>query len=331
MISNNTFVNNSASSEMFNLSKVPSAAHISTVNNIFSGTFGSAYKACSTCTENNNDWFGGTSNIPKSSGDIFVNPNLSAAPNLVPQTGSPVIDKGTAVVSGLTYLLAGDGQPLHYAGKAPDIGAVEAAASTTTTPPPITTPPVTTPPVTPPPITTPPVTKPPVTTPVVTTLPAITVSGKVKLKPPINIQSVASATYSIDGKVVNQTSRAPFTYTLNTSKLSTGTHKLTITTHDTKGKVATANQSIVVKRGGRKVRFADTSSVAYNSLMGVLLVLGIGLMAFNVGPSRKLQPASQEHAEPLTVNPPGVSISANHMPGSVIEPTKRKRSSSDKS
>ncbi|HVA11436.1 MAG TPA: right-handed parallel beta-helix repeat-containing protein, partial [Candidatus Dormibacteraeota bacterium] len=124
VIASNTFVM-SNSTEAFNLSPTPSAASVTTVNNIFSGTYGSAYRGCATCTEYNNNWYGASSNIPSGSHDQFINPNLSAAPAFTLPAGSPLINAGTTNVPGLTYTHGTNGQPLQYAGSAPDIGAVD--------------------------------------------------------------------------------------------------------------------------------------------------------------------------------------------------------------
>lgn len=124
VFASNTFVM-SNSTEAFNLSDTPSTAGVTTVNNIFAGTYGSAYRGCTTCTEYNNNWYGASSNIPSGSHDQFINPNLSAAPTFGLSAGSPLIDAGTTNVPGLTYTKGTGGQPLQFAGSAPDIGAVD--------------------------------------------------------------------------------------------------------------------------------------------------------------------------------------------------------------
>ena len=122
VIANNTFL--ASGGEMFNLSRVPSSAKVTTANNIFTGSYGSAYRGCGTCSEYNNNWYGGSSNIPSGSGDLRVNPNLSAPPELALPNGSELIDKGTTSVPGLSYGLSNDRLP-YYLGNAPDMGAFE--------------------------------------------------------------------------------------------------------------------------------------------------------------------------------------------------------------
>jgi parallel beta-helix repeat protein len=127
VIASNTFAlsSNGSEGQAFNLSKVPSNASVTMANNIVSGSYGVTYAGCSSCSEYNNDWHGGTSGIPSGNNDLFVNPNLSVPSTFSLPAGSPLIDKGTANVPGLTYIPRTDGQPLHYAGSAPDMGAVE--------------------------------------------------------------------------------------------------------------------------------------------------------------------------------------------------------------
>ena len=125
VLASNTFTFNNAN-EAINVSEVPTNATITLANNIFTGSYGSAYRGCPTCTENNNDWYGATSNIPTGNGDLHVNPGLSAAPALAPAAGSPVVDAGTTTVPGLTYVAACDGGRSTTAARAPDQGAGEA-------------------------------------------------------------------------------------------------------------------------------------------------------------------------------------------------------------
>jgi chitodextrinase len=123
VLANNT-IQLSNASEAVNVSEVASA-HITLANNVFAGSYGSAYRGCGSCTEYNNDWFGGSSNVPSGSGDLHVDPALSAPSALAPSASSPVVDRGSTSVSGLSYAAACDGQPLHYCGSAPDLGASE--------------------------------------------------------------------------------------------------------------------------------------------------------------------------------------------------------------
>ena len=125
VVASNTFAISNGG-EGVNLSEVPNGATAQLANNIFSGTINSGYRGCPTCTETHNDWSGATSNIPHGSGDITTPPQLSPAPALAPATTSPVTNAGTTTVPGITYTPACDGQPLHYCGSAPDIGAVQA-------------------------------------------------------------------------------------------------------------------------------------------------------------------------------------------------------------
>lgn len=126
VIASNTFVNDNSSSQMFNLSEVPSTASITTLNNIFTGNYDDGYLGCPSgtiCTENYDDWYGASADIPSAPNDIDKNPELSAQPNFVPTTGSPVIAAGTTSVPGLIYTQSSSGQPLDYIGSSPDMGA----------------------------------------------------------------------------------------------------------------------------------------------------------------------------------------------------------------
>jgi parallel beta-helix repeat protein len=140
VLASNTFALASSGTAV-NLSSVPSTASVTVVNNIFSGSYGSAYQSCATCTEHNNNWWNGAPASPGGSGDMSINPNLSAPPavpsilgsnnvgglgaGLALPSGSTLINKGTTNVPGLTYTQGTGGQPLQYSGSAPDIGAVE--------------------------------------------------------------------------------------------------------------------------------------------------------------------------------------------------------------
>lgn len=124
VVASNTF-SFASSTEAVNLSEVPSVASVTMANNVFTGSYGSSYRGCGTCSEFNNDWYGGTSNVPSGSGDQRVNPALSAAPALAPGSSAPVVDAGTTRVTGLTYTANCDGAPLHYCGANPDQGAAE--------------------------------------------------------------------------------------------------------------------------------------------------------------------------------------------------------------
>jgi hypothetical protein len=124
VIASNTFSMANAS-EAVNVSEVPSVASVTLANNIFTGSYGSAYRGCPTCKEFNNNWYGGGYNIPKGLGDSYVAPSLSAAPSLAPRSTSPGIDAGTASSTGLGYVAACDGGTMRYCGLSPDMGAVE--------------------------------------------------------------------------------------------------------------------------------------------------------------------------------------------------------------
>lgn len=64
--------------------------------------------------------------------DLSVRPVVDG--NYAPSAGSPLIDQGTATVTGMTYSVACDGLPMHYCGILPDIGAVESLSSALVTP-----------------------------------------------------------------------------------------------------------------------------------------------------------------------------------------------------
>jgi hypothetical protein len=100
VLANNTF--EFSGGEAVDDSVVPSTASVTMVNNIFAGSYGSEYLGCASCSEYSNDWYGGTSNIPNGSGDIFTNPDLSAAPSLTPGSGSPVTGAASSNVPGLS-------------------------------------------------------------------------------------------------------------------------------------------------------------------------------------------------------------------------------------
>jgi hypothetical protein len=131
VVASNTFSLNNAV-EAVNLSEVPNPTTITLANNIFTGSYASAYRGCTTCTENNNDWYGGQRNVPSGRGDKHVNPALSAAPQLAVPRTSPVHAAGTPVVRGLDYKAACDGGVLHYCGASPDQGSAVALSTAVT-------------------------------------------------------------------------------------------------------------------------------------------------------------------------------------------------------
>jgi len=153
VVASNTF-SLSGSAEAVNVSEVPGGVPVTLANNVFTGSFGSAYRGCSSCSENHNDWNGGSSNLPAGSGDVRLSPGLSSAPGLAPSSTSAVVDLGTTSLGGLSYSPGCDGAPLHYCGSAPDLGAVESTSSASAPPPPPTTTTTTTTPTPPPPPTT---------------------------------------------------------------------------------------------------------------------------------------------------------------------------------
>lgn len=115
-------------SDAVNVSEL-SAAHVEITNSVFGGSYGSAYRGCTTCSENHNDWYGGISNVPYGPADKHVAPDLSASPSLTPSASSPVVDGGTTLVSNLTYSASCDGEIMHYCLSSPDLGAVESVYS----------------------------------------------------------------------------------------------------------------------------------------------------------------------------------------------------------
>jgi hypothetical protein len=121
-----------------------SSANMTIANNVFSGSYGSALRTAigsGTTTEHNNDWVGAGWNVPSGSGDMHVDPALSAPSQLAPSSSSPVDDRGSSSNSGVTYTASCDGQPLHYCGSAPELGAVEYVSDGATPPPPPAPPP----------------------------------------------------------------------------------------------------------------------------------------------------------------------------------------------
>ena len=103
------------------------ATELTIQNNIVTGSWGYGMLNVQTTptryAEDHNNWAG--TSIRGGTGNINTNPNLSPAPALVPQSGSPVIDAGSMSVPGATYTNACDGQPLSYCGTTADMGAVE--------------------------------------------------------------------------------------------------------------------------------------------------------------------------------------------------------------
>ena len=103
------------------------ATELTIQNNIVTGSWGYGMLNVQTTptryAEDHNNWAG--MSIRGGTGNINTNPNLSPAPALVPQSGSPVIDAGSMSVPGATYTNACDGQPLSYCGTTADIGAIE--------------------------------------------------------------------------------------------------------------------------------------------------------------------------------------------------------------
>lgn len=126
VVASNTFVFAGAS-EAVNVSPSGSA-HVTLANNVFTGSYTSALRTAPTTVADHNDWYGGSSNVPSVSGDLKANPALGAPAGLAPGASSPVVDRGSTAVTGLTYAKSCDGQPLHYCGAAPDMGAAEYVA-----------------------------------------------------------------------------------------------------------------------------------------------------------------------------------------------------------
>jgi hypothetical protein len=110
--------------QAINLSEV-SAARVLVVNNVFTGSYANAYRGCAGCSELDNDWYGGASNVPDGPGDLHVPPELSAPPALAPESGSPIIDAGVRAAPGTRYAPGCDGALWRFCGSAPDLGAVE--------------------------------------------------------------------------------------------------------------------------------------------------------------------------------------------------------------
>lgn len=127
VVASNTF-DLSRAIEAVNVSEVPASAAVTLANNVFTGSYTSAYRGCASCRESNNDWFGGSENIPHGSGDLYVNPSLAAAPTLTPVGRSPIVDAGTRFLHGVSYVFGCRAAALHYCGAAPDLGAVESVA-----------------------------------------------------------------------------------------------------------------------------------------------------------------------------------------------------------
>jgi chitodextrinase len=128
VVASNTF-ELSGATEAVNVSPSGSA-QVTLANNVFTGSFGSGLRRAATTVEKNNDWFGGSSNVPSGQGDLHVDPKLSAPSSLAPAGDSAVVDRGSTAVAGLSYAPSCDGQPLHYCGAAPELGGVEYVVAT---------------------------------------------------------------------------------------------------------------------------------------------------------------------------------------------------------
>jgi hypothetical protein len=122
VFASNTAQLSDPSAEAVNVSEI-TAAHVWVANNVFTGSYGSAYRGCSSCVENNNDWYGAGSNIPSGSGDLYTDPDISAEPALTPAAGSPLLNAGTTNIPDLSYSATCDSNPFDYCGTAPDLGA----------------------------------------------------------------------------------------------------------------------------------------------------------------------------------------------------------------
>ncbi|HEY6962940.1 MAG TPA: right-handed parallel beta-helix repeat-containing protein [Gaiellaceae bacterium] len=128
VIASNTF-SFSGASEAVNVSDATSA-RVVVANNIFTGTYDSAFRGSSTALEEHNLWSGPAANVPQGAGDRRAAPRLAAAPSLAPAPGSPAIDAGTAQVSGLAYRDDCGTGPRSFCGAHPDLGAVETGTRT---------------------------------------------------------------------------------------------------------------------------------------------------------------------------------------------------------
>jgi hypothetical protein len=126
VIASNTFQMASSSSEAVNVSPAGST-QVLLVNNVFTGTYGSALRKSAATVEHHNLWYGAASNVPSGTGDVRSSPNLTSSPDFAPNPGSPVVDGGAAAGAGVTYTSSCDGTTLSYCGSAPDLGAVETA------------------------------------------------------------------------------------------------------------------------------------------------------------------------------------------------------------
>ena len=113
--------------EAVNVSEIRTA-RVWIANSVFMGSYGSAYRGCTTCTEYHNDWYGGSRNVPSGAGDEHVRPDLTAAPWLAPSSSSSVVNTGTRTVAGISYSPDCNGGVMEYCSTAPDEGAVEYAS-----------------------------------------------------------------------------------------------------------------------------------------------------------------------------------------------------------
>ncbi|MCP9486648.1 MAG: right-handed parallel beta-helix repeat-containing protein [Gaiellaceae bacterium MAG52_C11] len=213
-------------------------APVTFANNVVTGSYSSAFRPLAGKTfEFNNAWSGGAFNVPTGSvSDVFGAPGISSPSGFAPLTGSPVIDRGSAVVPGLAYARRCDGIALSYCGLAPDIGAVESAIL--------------------PPSPLSPTLPPPSPEPGAAVLPTVTISSPAadgavgrSLKVVASARSdsaIAGLAFLVDGK---QICRLPAGSGSCVSRLHPGDHTIMVRATDATGDVGSASQLVRSARG----------------------------------------------------------------------------------
>ena len=118
---------------------------------------------------------------------------------------------------------------------------------------------------------------------------AATVFGTIAAKASVSsVDAISNVTWAVDGQTVDSASTAPYTYDLNTSTLSMGSHTLTAVATDVAGYTGTATNDIVVEQapssspspspspvsGGR----SGGGSLSLFPLVALWLLAALGLM-----------------------------------------------------
>lgn len=236
VVANNS-VSLSSASEAVNVSEARDAS-VTFANNVVMGSYSSAFRPLAGKTfEYTNAWSGGAFNVPTTTSDVFGNPGIASPSGFAPVAGSPVIDRGSAAVPGMSYVSMCDGSGLSYCGSGPDMGTVE-WGTTTTSPPPV---------VEPSPVVVPP---PPSISPTVTITSPETggIVGKsvTTAASATSDSAVATLTFLIDGQQVCQLQTGSGSCD---ARIGNGSHMITVTATDATGDVGSASVTVRSVRG----------------------------------------------------------------------------------